>query len=603
MTPNKTTEQPIPSDAVARMIQAQIGTKEQSDLISSHMDEYFKRFSSYRSKFTDLEWYHIFLDFSDKLNSLPPSPVDAKPFGLSDDELRAILDQCMKPEEIAGPKQHDRLLELIRWFSRGGNPKWFHSHAFELVYYIASNSVNRFVDLEAVREKAYYEGVNIPANERSLLERHFPEKITQVASPVGEAGKYTRAELRKNLLEAVNYGVFLKKKMESAKEGETGEDIFNAWFDDNYPVQPNPSRAGEISPVLRWVKIGQPLPEPPEMPEFDEFVLWRREDGHYFVSEIDKDDYDWWNGRQTKDPLKDGYETRIEGTKCTHWARIPFEEAPPTPAPEPKLSPEAEFCAALSQETLGKYLSDHPEDRFAEPVKEERKCDCCGTMNRPDDDGIFRECSNCMNEFEPVKDTPIEHDGFYCSKPSDIPCHSQCVLCAAVDPRKASPFSIPQPPTPTEPVSSKMEHTLPKGEIPEEIMEWIRYTAKELCELPTTKPDIIISHEKYSLAALICCHEMAIAMYRKMHPEIERGLATIVRRANEMIDQRKQIAILTSERDTARQEGDVKNEKIQQAHADIRYWKEEYERVYKEAEEFKTQVGVFMTRDKNSKQL
>lgn len=45
---------------------------------------------------------------------------------------------------------------------------------------------------------------------------------------------YSRDELRKNMLEAVNYGSFLKLKMDSAKEGQTGDDIFNDWFDDNY---------------------------------------------------------------------------------------------------------------------------------------------------------------------------------------------------------------------------------------------------------------------------------------------------------------------------------------------------------------------------------
>jgi len=71
-------EQPIPADIVDRIVQAQMGTPEQSDLISAHMEEYFKRFPSYRDKFTDLEWYHIFLDFLDALHALPPSPIETK---------------------------------------------------------------------------------------------------------------------------------------------------------------------------------------------------------------------------------------------------------------------------------------------------------------------------------------------------------------------------------------------------------------------------------------------------------------------------------------------------------------------------------------------
>ena len=53
---------------IAKMaIQAQIGAPEQSSLIEEHMKEYFTRWPSYKSKFTDLEWYHIFLDFLDNV--------------------------------------------------------------------------------------------------------------------------------------------------------------------------------------------------------------------------------------------------------------------------------------------------------------------------------------------------------------------------------------------------------------------------------------------------------------------------------------------------------------------------------------------------------
>lgn len=51
------------------VIQAQIGSPEQSDLIEAHMKEYFTRWPSYQEKFTSLEWYHIFLDFYDKINA------------------------------------------------------------------------------------------------------------------------------------------------------------------------------------------------------------------------------------------------------------------------------------------------------------------------------------------------------------------------------------------------------------------------------------------------------------------------------------------------------------------------------------------------------
>lgn len=58
-----------------------------------------------------------------------------------------------------------------------------------------------------------------------------------------------------------------------------------------------------------------------QMPEIDEFVLWRTECGHYFVREIDKDDNDWWNGNPS-----------CKGTSwtpvCTHWKRIEDGDEP-----------------------------------------------------------------------------------------------------------------------------------------------------------------------------------------------------------------------------------------------------------------------------------
>lgn len=55
----------------------------------------------------------------------------------------ALLPHCLKPEEIAGPAREQRVRELVRWFIREvqgyGNPKWFHAHARELAYYLATS--------------------------------------------------------------------------------------------------------------------------------------------------------------------------------------------------------------------------------------------------------------------------------------------------------------------------------------------------------------------------------------------------------------------------------------------------------------------------------
>jgi hypothetical protein len=58
----------------AGIIQAQIGSPGVSDLIDKHIVEYFTRFKSYKDKFTYLEWYHIFLDFADKIPHLSTTP-------------------------------------------------------------------------------------------------------------------------------------------------------------------------------------------------------------------------------------------------------------------------------------------------------------------------------------------------------------------------------------------------------------------------------------------------------------------------------------------------------------------------------------------------
>jgi hypothetical protein len=132
-----------------------------------------------------------------------PAPaliVGETPFGLSESDIQTILGRCLKAEEISGEGsvQIDRVRELVCWFLRyatgSANPKWFHAHAYELVYYIATNSGNRSIDLDAVRQTAYYQGVNITPGERSLLskmglipaadsaptEQALPEEVGQI---------------------------------------------------------------------------------------------------------------------------------------------------------------------------------------------------------------------------------------------------------------------------------------------------------------------------------------------------------------------------------------------------------------------------------------
>lgn len=54
-----------------------------------------------------------------------------------------------------------------------------------------------------------------------------------------------------------------------------------------------------------------------QMPEINEFVLWRTEDGNYFVREIDRDDVAWWRGGNMIGPV------------CTHWKKITIPDEEP----------------------------------------------------------------------------------------------------------------------------------------------------------------------------------------------------------------------------------------------------------------------------------
>jgi hypothetical protein len=68
---------PVDEKIIAAVVQAQIGTNEQHDAIQGHMKEYFTRWPSYKKKFNDLEWYHIFLDFYESLATPPHPTVEA----------------------------------------------------------------------------------------------------------------------------------------------------------------------------------------------------------------------------------------------------------------------------------------------------------------------------------------------------------------------------------------------------------------------------------------------------------------------------------------------------------------------------------------------
>lgn len=78
------------------------------------------------------------------IRALSASPLtEEQPVaGVTDEMIRVFLDRSLKPEEISGADRQARISELLRWFKRlyegSANPKWLHSHAAELAYFIAT---------------------------------------------------------------------------------------------------------------------------------------------------------------------------------------------------------------------------------------------------------------------------------------------------------------------------------------------------------------------------------------------------------------------------------------------------------------------------------
>lgn len=95
--------------------------------------------------------------------------------------IETLLENAGKPEEINGTNEqrHARINELLHWFvrlaNRNANPKWAHEHAFELAYYIATNGINRRVNLEKVRSDAMIVGFNATPEQRRVLCRLNPD--------------------------------------------------------------------------------------------------------------------------------------------------------------------------------------------------------------------------------------------------------------------------------------------------------------------------------------------------------------------------------------------------------------------------------------------
>ncbi len=124
----------------------------------------------------------------------PAASEGADNFGLSPDKIARLLESTLKPEAISGDAatQQERVDELLHWFARfadgNANSKWAMQHAYELAYYIATNGMNRRIDVSAIRQAGFIEGCNITPQERSLLQR-----TGAIATATPEAGKVDEA--------------------------------------------------------------------------------------------------------------------------------------------------------------------------------------------------------------------------------------------------------------------------------------------------------------------------------------------------------------------------------------------------------------------------
>lgn len=104
-------------------------------------------------------------------------------YGLTEEKLSLLLSKCLKPEEINGDDKvrEQRVDELVNWFARlaagNANPKWAVQHAMELAHYIATQGVNRHINLRQVVQRSWEQGVAASESDRSIMRRHGLDKI------------------------------------------------------------------------------------------------------------------------------------------------------------------------------------------------------------------------------------------------------------------------------------------------------------------------------------------------------------------------------------------------------------------------------------------
>lgn len=123
-----------------------------------------------------------------------PAGESARPLGQPvglPSQCKRLLKECLKPEEVSGPRRDERLRELVRWFVRyadgHANGKWLRGHAFELAYAIASGALNApndgragavaFADAQGL--DVAFDGARAVIRGRSAVERSELEAAQQ----------------------------------------------------------------------------------------------------------------------------------------------------------------------------------------------------------------------------------------------------------------------------------------------------------------------------------------------------------------------------------------------------------------------------------------
>lgn len=167
---------------------------------------------------------------------------------------------------------------------------------------------------------------------------------------------------------------------------------FDKYFDESYPAKTE--RAGEISPVLRWVKASERLPV------IGKTVIVRVLNDKDLVTEGKNTGSDFWEG------VKGWY------FDDTEW----LEEAPPMPSPEVKEGQD--FYCEQGEESFERcpYQCTACEisSKSSEPVKDttvEQKVLHCQVYIEDGVSGCSTQCDHCREYYKPFS-SPTERPAY-----------------------------------------------------------------------------------------------------------------------------------------------------------------------------------------------